>query len=89
MFDFREPLNSYIPRGQFYSRLSGRSYLLCYIFKGFRVVDRIAHEDNVGIGVGKGSKALKLLTTVGIPKRQFDFAAIYLDVRNPGIKASR
>jgi hypothetical protein len=55
---------------------SNPPYLPCYIFKGFRIVDRIAYEDNMGVGVGKRSKAFPLLVTDGIPKSQFDLAAI-------------
>ena len=68
---------------------SRRSYLLYHIFEAVRHVDRIAYEDNMGIMVGKGTKALILLLTDTIPKSQFNFAVIELDVHDVGFNYRR
>lgn len=54
--------------------------LLLDVVEGVRGIDGEADQDNVGIGVREGAKAIVIFLTSGIPEGELDVLAIDLDV---------
>lgn len=60
----------------------GRTNLLADVVEGIRRVDGKANQDDVGVGVRKGTETIIVFLASRIPKRELNVLPINLDIGN-------
>lgn len=70
-------VQSFNPKGE---RRKKQAYLLLNVVEGVGGVDGEADQDDVGVGVRKGTETVVIFLASRIPKGQLDVLAINLDI---------